>query len=364
MARRFHFDLAIWPELYQLKGKKAKLFGCWPSFSCMDCDECDISWNKFGRITYLNGTFVNDNKLHVGWRADPENIKQLKLGAYFHELAEDEPYFVCHYITNVNIDTEVEMDMYMSTGTIGLILRDQGLVLRKSGMIPNEKKSSSLKRTFYFGDGLIYKADNCLSTKKMKIDFRNQEYDKDGFADHLNKCKHITVNISKFIDGDEHEFYAYETMWGSVPDGWQVDYETGHPNKIKQQCIIKDGADITFSASESIHLKHGFRAKSGSNFRAKIVQKKKPEGYYDKPKKLNLPPLEQEECNNFGNPLVQAQSMETGENSIKFTGDYQVIVYPNPTNGLINISLSFEKKFKNKYLQTKFIYTFAKKYIL
>ncbi len=112
IARRYSFGLAIWNELYQV----AKKFGiCWPNLDCTSCSDCEEGWNKIGRITFVRNTNVNNNKLHVGWRIDPNNDHQLKMSAYFHEVdwgkKEWTDYFVSHYITNVHTDTEPYVDM-------------------------------------------------------------------------------------------------------------------------------------------------------------------------------------------------------------------------------------------------------------
>ena len=106
IARRFSYGIGIWNELYQLYGKK---WGpCLPSFSCIDCKNCEdneLGWNKIGRITFIRKNNVNQHKLHVGWRADPNNDHQLKMSAYFHESTDEKKnqpfrfslYYQCTY---------------------------------------------------------------------------------------------------------------------------------------------------------------------------------------------------------------------------------------------------------------------------
>ncbi len=210
-------------------------------------------------------------------------------------------------------------------------------------MIP-DNKSTFLTRTFYFQEPL-----KCVAKEKMKIEFRNQHYDWSGFPEQLNMCKYITVNISEFESGDEHTFYAYEEMYGSISDEniSYVQYEDGHPNPVKQKCIISSGADITFSAGEKVILNHGFTAEPGSHFVAKIVQKEKYPGYYDEPEKLNLPPLEQGECD----------KESIGKDSVNFDHEYadniqfmnhsplsqeSFTIYPNPHPGIFTIEWNDE----------------------
>lgn len=340
VARRYSFGLGIWNELYQVKGKKWGF--CWPNWDCTSCSDCEEGWNKIGRITFVRNTNFNNNKLNVGWRADPNNDHQLKMSAYFHEVDWEEKnypdYFVSHYITNVHTDTEPYIDMYMSLGTIALIVKESAVVIRKPGMIPDNKQTF-LTRSFYFGDIL-----KCVVKEKMKIEFRNQHYDWSGFPERLNQCKYITVNISEFESGDEHTFYAYEVMYGSISDAkaeTDVQYESGHPNPVRQKCIISSGANITFSAGEKIVLSHGFHAKPGSNFKAEIIKKKKYPGYYDEPKRLNLPPLDQSEpCSKLPDTMNFAREAnvfkEQGiDNSSNYPENFQI--YPNPSPGLFTL---------------------------
>ncbi|OQX76970.1 MAG: hypothetical protein B6D61_07935 [Bacteroidetes bacterium 4484_249] len=342
IARRYSFGIGIWNELYQVKGKKWDI--CWPNWNCTSCSNCDVGWNKIGRITFVRHTNTNNNKLHVGWRADPNNDHQLKMSAYFHEVDWGEKnypdYFVSHYITNVHTDTEPYIDMYMSRGTIAMIVNSDAVVIRKPGMIP-DNKNTFLTRSFYFGDFM-----DCVSKHKMKIDFRNQHYDWSGFPEKLNTCKYITVNISEFESGDEHTFYAYEEIYGSISDTkaiTDVQYEKGHPNPVKQKCIISGGADITFSAGGKVILNHGFHAKPGSHFVAKIIKKKKYPGYDDEPKRLNLPPLDQSEpCNKFADSLYFAQEAynDIANNGKIYSNNQENFrIYPNPSPGIFNIEL-------------------------
>ena len=355
IARRYSFGLGIWNELYQTKGREWKLMGCWPSLTCIDCNTCNPGWNKIGRITFIRKNNVNRHKLHVGWRADPNNDHQLKMSAYFHESTDDKEtnHFVSHYVTNVHTDTEPYIDMFMSLETIALIINESAVVIRKPGMIPNNKQSY-FKRVFYFGDIWYALTESCLTPAEMKIDFRDQHYDWSGFPEKLNTCKHITVNISEFESGDEHTFYAYEEIYGSVSDEkaiTDVQYEKGHPNPVKQKCIISGGADITFSAGEKVILNHGFHAKPGSHFIAKIIKKKKYPGYDDEPKRLNLPPLDQSEpCNRFSDSLYFAQGANsTMENNVGiFTNNQEIFqIFPNPNPGIFNIE--FYNKDKSSF---------------
>jgi len=345
VARRYSYGLAIWNELYQVKGKKFDI--CSPNFNCTSCSDCEEGWNKIGRITFIRNNDANNNKLHVGWRADPNNDHQLKMSAYFHEVdwgkKEWPDYFVSHYITNVHTDTEPYIDMFMSLETIAMIINEWAVVMRKPGMIPDNKQTY-LARTFYFQEP--YK---CVSKQKMKIEFRNQHYDWSGFPEALNMCKYITVNISEFKSGDEHTFYAYKEMYGSISNenlGY-VQYEAGHPNPVKQKCIISSGADITFSAGESVFLYPGFYAAPGSHFVAEIIQKEKYPGYYDEPKKLNLPPLEQGECSIINRNSEAFYSDTENSENIQYieeilTEQQFYRLYPNPHPGIFTINWNGE----------------------
>lgn len=341
-ARRYQYELAFWNECYQITGReKGTLFS-----PCTEQPECNPGWNKAGRISFMRYNSSNKHKLHVGWRADENNMNQLKLSAYFHEVpdgsisySEDDElqdYYVSHYITNINTDRNFWVDMYMSLGTIALKLNNYSVVIRKPGMIPSEK-DSYIARSFYFGKDID---PHCFTPESMAIRFRHQWHDKDNYILSLNNSEKITVNITSFISRDSEIFHAYNEIWGSVPNSWAtntyVQYHSDHPNQIRQMCIIESGADITFESGGSIKLYPGFHAKPGSNFKARIVQKAKNDSLTYNPQIANLPPLD-DYLNNADytdDITLNHESVSIGPGSDK---RLDFIIYPNPTSGIFNI---------------------------
>ncbi|OYT14822.1 MAG: hypothetical protein B7C24_16280 [Bacteroidetes bacterium 4572_77] len=136
VARRYSYNIAIWNECYQDSGYKPSCSGM---TTCHDCSICNSGWKKIGRITFIRNNNWNRHKLNLGWRPDPDNYRQIKMSAYFHEYFVDK--YVSHYITNVNTNTSPYIDMFMSLGTIALIAKDRAVVIRKPGMIPSSKNS-------------------------------------------------------------------------------------------------------------------------------------------------------------------------------------------------------------------------------
>lgn len=342
VARRFTYDISLWNEMYQIYGKEKKLLGCLPSMTCLDCEECEFTWNKFGRITIIRNNNANKHKLQVGWKADKNNENQLLLSAYFHEVINSKDsskddnsfpeYWVSHYIKNVHTDTKHYIDMYLSIGMISMIIDYTAVVMRKPGMIPSNNKKSYLMRSFYCGDDLLTDVTNCVPSKSLAIKYTDQKYDKSGFPDRLNQCKVITVNLSEFESEDEHSFYSYEIINGSISDPNLVNFEEGYPNPVKQKCIIKSGADITFAAGKSVKLYKGFHAKADCHFVAKIQKKEKFPGFDDKPKKLNLPPLEQRGCGKSYVSSVNDAIEKTNFDSLSDFSNGIFSIYPNPSH--------------------------------
>jgi len=321
-ARRYTYNIALWDQVYQVEGREPFCIGM---VTCHDCPPCTSGWKKIGRISFIRNNNWDRHKLNLGWKPDPDNYRQIKLSAYFHEYFVDE--YVSHYLTNVHTNTAPYVDMFMSLETIALIAKDRAVVIRKPGMIPS-RKNSQIHNTFFYGDN-----DKCLVHTAMAVEYRNRETDKSGFQTKLNNCKYITVNLSVFKSADNHIFHAYEEMYGSISN--PNDVQTDKANYEKQQCIIPSRANITFTAGDKIYLYPGFHAQEGSRFEAKIVQKTKYAGYYDEAEKLNLPPLlDDGECNQTNDSL----SFFKSSNSIidKYIPT-EFAIYPNPSSGVFNI---------------------------
>ena len=104
----------------------------------------------------------------------------------------------------------------------------------------------------------------------MTIYYKNTSYDYAGFSTKFNNCETMTWNLTEFKDTDKETFYATKTINMSIANSGDVNFNADHYDKTAQKCIVNPGADIECKAGESVHLHHGFHAKSGSHFRASI----------------------------------------------------------------------------------------------
>jgi len=339
--RRYSFEIAFWPDCYQTTGaKKNELWqtGC-------DFSDCNPGWNKAGRIAFWRHHTPEINKLHLGWKAHDQISDYLKLSAYFHEKHPDNwgHYFVSHYMFNVPTDHWIDVDMFLGLEVIGLIIENKALGMRKPGWIPEPKKSY-LARTFYFGEK--DKSKNCFSFKDMWIQFNSQEYDHSDYLSAFNSCDTMIWNITEFASDDDEDFYAYDEIWGSIPTKFDhyVQYPSDAPSQVKvqQKCVVKSGAEITFTAGKKVILYPGFHAKPGSHFIAKIEEKVKSASLAEKHKlkKAYLPPVESfdtipSDCGENNNPFKN--SFESNETESKITGNKYFNIYPNPSPGLFTL---------------------------
>ncbi|NOX45494.1 MAG: T9SS type A sorting domain-containing protein [Chlorobi bacterium] len=316
--RRYKFRIAFWNE-------------CWGT---TEDDNC--GWNKAGRVYFQRNGSVNKQKLHVGWRSDINQERILKISAYFHEAAcyNCTDYHVSHYLTSVHTDNWVNVDMFLGLEIIALKVNNTAIGMRKPGWIPGEKKSK-LASTFYFGG-------TCCPPRTMAAKFIDQQYDDNGFLEAFNSSDKIIWNISEFTSGDEGYFYAYNEIWGSIPNEMannvDVQYEGGHPNIVRQKCIIDIGANITFSSGGSVLLFPGFHAKPGSHFVAKIETKITGEGSHYIPVKAHLPPLVGLDSLSEKGAVITKGGESVEDENINWTSvkeNFQI--FPNPSPGLFTL---------------------------
>jgi hypothetical protein len=342
-ARRYTYDLKFGDECWLPYGYEPG--NLWQN--CLSQPQCNPMWSKVGEITFIRNNWTEYHKVNVGWRTDlmPHT---LKISCYFHEVPDEtfnsesdlNYYFVSYYLTTINTNDTYPVDMFMSLGTLALIVNSHAVAIRKPGMIPGEK-DSYLTRTFYFGD-----VGECVTPTNISVTFSNQTHDENGFENALNSCYFITWNITEFESGDVGDFYAEEWIRGSIPNEIAtnefIQYHENHPNKIRQKCWIKSGADITFSSGESVKLYPGFHALPGSNFRAYIdINKKKDISSNTLPVRLNLPPI--------GESFVDTLTTNTDFVRINSLTDVEYIrstksfrIYPNPHPGIFTIEWNDE----------------------
>ena len=226
----------------------------------------DCGWNKLARIAFKDyqkddkGSW-NKYKMHVGWRSsDIEN--NIRLSLYFHN--QHESNYVSHEFAVVTVNNRFDVDMFLGVNILAMIIGNKALGIRyKDYFYQQSGSKSAIKRTFFYG-GSCCPPDN----SDMEVEFTNQTYDKNGFLNRFNSQDYMTWNLSEFESGDIEQFYAKKEINGSIENTNLV--QASESNFVKQKCIIKEGADISFTAGESVHLYHGFHAKSGSHFRASI----------------------------------------------------------------------------------------------
>jgi hypothetical protein len=300
--RRYEYHLAFWNECWY----DPNLYGC--------------GWNKVGRVCYGNGGFgYNWHKLHVGWRAS-DNPYELRISAYFHDC-NSEQYF-SQELTTVHTDNQVYVDMFLGEHIVALIIDNVCFGARRKNYFP-PNKTSYVSRTFYFGG-------NCTAPWDMAVLFYDQDHDETGFESQFNSRDIMTWNASEFEEGDIGEFYAYQLINGSSTMDKINASVTCYP---LQKCIIKAGADITFSSGGSILLHPGFYAQSGSHFMAKIEQKTKPDSLKLDPIKVNLPSIDE-----YNFDSIKSSKISENLIGIEDIAKYNLFnIYPNPHPGIFSI---------------------------
>lgn len=171
--RRFKYKFAFWNECY----------------SGDPSDEC--GWSKVGRIHFRQNWSIDKTKLLVGWRSDHNNENIIKLSAFFHEVPDYgnwDQFFVSHYLTSVQTDYWINVDMFLGLDIIALIIDNKAIGISKPGYIPS-KKTSKLARTFWFGG-------DCCPPRDMAVQFDTQYYDQNGFNELFNSVDIMTWNIT------------------------------------------------------------------------------------------------------------------------------------------------------------------------
>jgi hypothetical protein len=157
-----------------------------------------------------------------------------------------------------------------------------------------------------------------------------------------------TLNTaSKFIfdEADYHNSYIQNRRYGwNARDDYTYKAEIIVPNEIHagkevtqrtdfKPVVIEANADVTFRAGEAIYLEEGFEIKEGATFLAEIVSYPcDVDDYFSK--------IETNSGNNNDNYENIETEFEIDEDIKK-----QVVVYPNPSDGTINLRHRENKHF-------------------
>jgi len=287
-------------------------------------DELEYSgWNKLGKIAYLFSTNNEDKyKMHMGWRMkEIDNEHILGIGLFFHQDTK----WVAHWLDSIpfNSDAVFWVNMYMSASVIGLVVEDKAIGVMDYGNYNANKVATRFRKTFWFGG-------QSPAPHKMEMRFDNIHYDKPGFGDYFNSRNYMIWNLSNFYQSDILAFHANIQIDMSGEDTW-VTKHSQHPNKIKQECIIHNNADVTLIAGERIVLHKGFHVKPGGKFHAiigskdlydKLVKDESINNSFTEPETLE-PDFKESEITNMGNDGFKPNSVFS--------------IYPNPSPGLFTL---------------------------
>jgi len=134
-------------------------------------------------------------------------------------------------------------------------------------------------------------------------------------------------------EGQLYRYYNHSILSPNGEDGMHSD---------SQRFIINafDIGEVRFAAGTEIRLRPGFESRRGSNFRAKIEL-------------MNVCELTRDEIRGiFSAPIMQEELGIDQQTVIKNT----CLIYPNPSNGIINIKSEGVKNVKIYSLQGQLLY--------
>jgi len=250
----------------------------------------NFDWNKAMMITYPNGIDRQDFKMHLGWRFNSER-NALELSLFYHENG----YWVSHYMKTAKVNPEDgsyedvfnNVSMQIGKTTLGMVIDDKALGIRKGGNYYSGTRSSYMMKFMYFG-GKKY-APHDMEFKTEDVYYDSEEFP---FQNDFDNASIQQWNLTNFWDGDYFEFHASDEMIGStdlhikdyplpVNPNTLVDVvykNAANPDSNKAYCILHNGSTIIFKAGNRVLLKPGFHADKGSHFLGKIEAKGKKSG--------------------------------------------------------------------------------------
>lgn len=238
-----------------------------------------------------NQLFEDKNSLRIGWCYDPD-LKKNRLAFYAHINQEiipppypwpvNEPGREVTFLEK-NINTNEWVHVEMAIGKKGMFMSIDGqsvIVSRNIFSWSPEGETTYFKAISYFEYGECDKGDCFGAVQDMDFYIENAIMDIPNFPWEKNTCEYTAENISfmntnfEFTDQGPYNFFAGKSIYCSKKSSSQVTvsnlpYEA--PFTVIEPEII-----VNFTASNSIFLKKGFYAKSGSHFSARIQDVEKP----------------------------------------------------------------------------------------
>jgi hypothetical protein len=286
-------------------------------------------WNKVGKIAGIYEGWIPDEdwyKLHVGWRMKTiDNDQYLGIALYSHINGE----ILAHWLDTIpfNSYTGVWIDMYLGRNVLGLVSGDKCIGIRNTLSGEFWDFRTRFRKTFYFGG-------NSSAPHIMYLLYDNIHYDKRGYQEYFNSRNFMIWNLTRFENGDDFIFYANKLIEGSIRNPGAV--TSLPPNFNKQECVIGNGAKITFISGEKILLHPGFKVESGGQFKALISDKKYADSILVHKQIANLPPLD-DYLNNADYTDDITLNHESGSIGSGLDKRLDFIIYPNPTSGIFNV---------------------------
>lgn len=221
-------------------------------------------WNKLYRLDDLS----DERSLRLGWRTN-QLTNQFEIGLYAHINGEIESLSMEYFPDFNDYNT-----YYMRMKYNGMYVRagDNSYCIKRNIFNSSAWYSLSTARGAFFGDP--EKAPHGID---MWV--KNESWDIN--SDYWDQGSNKGFGESIFYEGESYSVIASNSIKAPLVN----------THNSSKYTIIEGGANVSFVAGENIILHPGFSAKSGSLFKAFILQKDKPDSLNFNAQKANLPPL-------------------------------------------------------------------------
>ncbi len=232
------------------------------------------------KVVNLSTDEWGKNSLRIGWCWNPD-IEKIQLAFYSHiNHDDDHPFGREFQLLNKNINTNQWVHVEMAIAKKGMFMSIDGQSILVSRNIyswcPSSGESTFARANSYFE----YKdSDNesqgaphemTFQVKNAVLDLANFPWGEKGSHNPIAKNLQIMNTNFKYSSQGTYDYYAMENITAPItPSSPSSQIETGQPYDIPYT-VVEPDISVSFKAGESIHLKHGFHAKSGSHFRASI----------------------------------------------------------------------------------------------